>query len=204
MARKSKKLQELQMLFDEDDLDFSLINDTRIIQELQDKVEKIPDCRNESYIKHKLSDIVMLTNEWSEIEAFGVKKEKWLRQYLTLENGIPSDDTIRIAISNIDRRYFYQAVVELFMDIINKISRLAKADNDTSYSDVISIDGKTSCGSKRNTTDVLWAKALHTLNAYSNDYGMCVGQVFIDEKTNEIPATKDLLKIIDIKDTIVT
>ncbi|MGN2369936.1 MULTISPECIES: transposase family protein [unclassified Clostridium] len=158
MARKSKKLQELQMLFDENDLDFLLINDTRIIQELQDKVEKIPDCRNESYIRHKLSDILMLTNEWSEIEAFGVKKEKWLRQYLTLENGLPSDDTIRIAISNIDSRYFYQAVVELFMDIINKISRLLKADNDTSYSEVISIDGKTSCGSKRNTTDVLGAK----------------------------------------------
>ena len=47
-------------------------------------------------------------------------------------------------------------------------------------------------------------KALHTLNAYSNDYGMCIGQVFVDEKSNEIPATKDLLKIIDIKDTIVT
>lgn len=30
MARKSKKLQELQTLFDENDLDFSLINDTRI------------------------------------------------------------------------------------------------------------------------------------------------------------------------------
>ena len=41
---------------------------------------------------------------------------------------------------------------------------------------------------------------LHTLNAYSNDYEMCVGQVFIDEKTNEIPATRDLLKIIDNKE----
>lgn len=212
MARKSKKLQELQTLFDENDLDFSLINDTRIIQELQEQIEKLPDCRDESYIKHKLSDIVMLTlfavlsnaNEWSEIEAFGIKKEKWLRQYLTLENGIPSDDTIRIVISNIDSRYFYELVIGLFMDIVSKISRLANANNDNSYPDVISIDGKTSCGSKRNETDVLGAKALHTLNAYSNNYGICIGQVFIDEKTNEIPATKDLLKIIDIKDTIVT
>lgn len=49
-------------------------------------MKKIPDCRNESYIKHKLSYIVMLTlfavlsnaNEWSEIEPFGMKKENWL------------------------------------------------------------------------------------------------------------------------------
>lgn len=33
---------------------------------------------------------------------------------------------------------------------------------------------------------------------------MCIGQVFVDEKSNEIPATKDLFKIIDLKDTIVT
>lgn len=212
MARKSKKLQELQKLFDESDVDFSLISDKRIIKDLQEQVEKIPDCRNESYIKHKLSDIVMLTlfavlsnaNEWSEIEAFGIKKEKWLRQYLTLENGIPSDDTIRIVISNIDSRYFYHIIVELFMEIIDKINRLANADENSSCIDVISIDGKTSCGSKRNTTDILGSKALHTLNAYSNNYGMCIGQVFVDEKTNEIPATIDLLKIIDIKNTVVT
>ena len=93
MARKSKKLQELQSLFDENDVDFSLISDNRIIKDLQEQVEKIPDCRDESYVKHKLSDIVLLTlfavlsnaNGWSGIEAFGIKKEKWLKQYLTLE-----------------------------------------------------------------------------------------------------------------------
>lgn len=212
MAKKSKKLQELQNLFDESDVDFSLVSDKRIIKDLQEQVEKIPDCRNESYIKHKLSDIVMLTlfavlsnaNEWSEIEAFGIKKEKWLRQYLTLENGIPSDDTIRIVVSNIDSKYFYHIIVEFFMNIIDKINRIANADDNSSCCDVISIDGKTSCGSKRNVTDISGTKALHTLNAYSNDYGMCIGQVFVDEKTNEIPATIDLLKIIDIKNTVVT
>ncbi|BCZ47232.1 hypothetical protein psyc5s11_32990 [Clostridium gelidum] len=71
-------------------------------------------------IKHKLSDVVILTlfailsndNEWSEIEAFGIKKEKWLRNYLELENGVPSDDTIRIIISNIDSRYFHEIVIK--------------------------------------------------------------------------------------------
>jgi len=211
MARKAKKLQELQTMFDENDIDFSIVKDIIVIKDLITRVEKIPDFRDESYVKHKLSDVVMLTlfavlsnaNEWSEIEAFGIKKENWLRNYLKLENGIPSDDTIRIVISNIDSRYFYEIVIEFFMEIVTNLTRLANATT-TQEPDIISIDGKTSCGSKRNDTDIMGTKALHTLNAYSNDYGMCIGQVFVDEKSNEIPAAKDLLKIIDIKDTIVT
>lgn len=211
MARKAKKLQELQTMFDENDIDFSKVKDIIVIKDLIARVEKIPDFRDESYVKHKLSDVVMLTlfavlsnaNEWSEIEAFGIKKEKWLRNYLKLENGIPSDDTIRIIISNIDSRYFYEIVIEFFMEIVVNLSRLANATT-AKEPDIISIDGKTSCGSKRNDTDIMGTKALHTLNAYSNDFGMCVGQVFVDEKSNEIPAAKELLKIIDIKDDIVT
>jgi len=211
MARKSKKLQELQTMFDENDIDFSKVKDIIVIKDLIARVEKIPDFRDESYVKHKLSDIVLLTlfavlsnaNEWSEIEAFGIKKEKWLRNHLQLENGVPSDDTIRIVISNIDSRYFYEIVIEFFIEIVANLSRLANATT-TQEPDIISIDGKTSCGSKRNDTDIMGTKALHTLNAYSNDYGMCIGQVFVDEKSNEIPAAKDLLKIIDIKDSIVT
>ena len=211
MARKSKKLQELQTMFDENDIDFSKVKDIIVIKDLIARVEKIPDFRDESYVKHKLSDIVLLTlfavlsnaNEWSEIEAFGIKKEKWLRNYLQLENGVPSDDTIRIVISNIDSRYFYEIVIEFFIEIVANLSRLANATT-TQEPDIISIDGKTSCGSKRNDTDIMGTKALHTLNAYSNDYGMCIGEVFVDEKSNEIPAAKDLLKIIDIKDAIVT
>ena len=198
-------------MFDENDIDFSIVKDIIVIKDLLTRVEKIPDFRDESYVKHKLSDIVMLTlfavlsnaNEWSEIEAFGIKKENWLRNYLKLENGIPSDDTIRIVISNIDSRYFYEIVIEFFMEIVTNLTRLANATT-TQEPDIISIDGKTSCGSKRNDTDIMGTKALHTLNAYSNDYGMCIGQVFVDEKSNEIPAAKDLLKIIDIKGTIVT
>ena len=212
MARKAKKLQELQKLFDESEIDFSLLESDTIINELIKKAESIYDVRNESYIKHKLSDIVILTlfavlanaNEWKEIEAFGIKKEKWLRQFLELPNGVPSDDTIRVVISSINSNYFYSIVVEFFMEIINGLTKIVNEKNDSKEQDILSIDGKTSCGSKRNATNAEGSRALHTLNAYSSNYGLCVGQVFVDEKSNEIPAVKDLLKIIDIKDIVVT
>jgi hypothetical protein len=83
MARKAKKLQELQTMFDENDIDFSKVKDIIVIKDLIMRVEKISDFRDESYVKHKLIDIVILTlfavlsnvNEWAEIEAFGIKKK---------------------------------------------------------------------------------------------------------------------------------
>ncbi len=62
----------------------------------------IPDCRIERTKKHKLIDILFITlsavlcgcDEWEEIQAYGEKKESWLRKYVELPNGIPSHDTI--------------------------------------------------------------------------------------------------------------
>ena len=43
---------------------------------------------------------------------FARQKEKWLKKYLELPNGVPSSDTIRLVAGNIDASYFYQAVVQ--------------------------------------------------------------------------------------------
>lgn len=67
----------------------------------------IPDHRVESTRKHKLIDIVFITlfavlcgcDEWEEIEAYGEKKEAWLRMYIELPHGLPPHDTINRVIS---------------------------------------------------------------------------------------------------------
>jgi predicted transposase YbfD/YdcC len=218
MARKARKLLEMQELFEEHEIDFTMFDDEEVVKQLMERISSVNDIRHESYIRHKLIDIIMITlfavlsnaNEWAEIEEFGKAKEQWLRKFLELPFGIPSDDTIRIAISNLDSRYFYSLVIEFLMEkvneILNSFNSLEKPIDTESVEnkEILSVDGKTSCGSKRNDTDIKGAKALHTLNVYSSNYGMCTGQVFVDEKTNEIPAMIDLLKIIDVKDSVLT
>jgi predicted transposase YbfD/YdcC len=220
MSRKSKKLQEICTLFEEFDIDHSLFEHIEIFEELKQKLTSVNDVRHKSYIKHNLVDIIILTlmavlsnaNEWLEIEVFGKKKELWLRNFLELPNGIPTDDTIRIVISNIDSKYFYNLVIEFLMCKMDEILKilgnykdpLMKETTEETTKEILSCDGKTSCGSGRKKTDKDEVKALHTLNMYSSDYGFCVGQVFVNEKSNEIPAMIDLLKIIDIKNTILT
>ena len=62
----------------------------------------LEDPRQAHKIRHRLVDIVLLAilavisnaQSWTEIQAFGEAKQDWLKQYLTLENGIPSHDTI--------------------------------------------------------------------------------------------------------------
>lgn len=212
MARRAKKLQEIKDIFEEREIDISLIDDVAVIKELRDKLGIISDKRHESYIKHNLTDIILITffavlanaNEWIEIEEFAKNKKDWLRGFLELPNGTPSDDTIRIVISNLDSHYFYNLVIEFLTNKINDIVKTLQTKEQSSGKEILAIDGKTSCGSGRKETDRPGAKALHTLNVYSSEYGYCLGQVFVNEKSNEIPAMLDLLKMIDIKGAILT
>ena len=143
-------------------------------------------------------------DDWAKIEIFAKQKEKWLRKYLELPNGVPTDDTIRLIISNIDSTQFYSLTVNLLIDLMDQMLLNLDTTNDTYLPDIISVDGKESRGSKREKTEREAVRALQTLNVYSNSYRICLAQKFIDEKTNEIPAAQELLKIMDLKNSIVT
>lgn len=213
MARKSTKLQALQDIFEENDISAEMMeqNDS-LIEKIKGYADTVQDYRHPSYVKHLLGDIIMITffailgnaDEWGEIESFAKKKERWLRKYLELPYGIPTDDTIRIVIGNINTDYFFEMTLQLLIQNINDIIRLSGKEKEIHEKSILSVDGKESRGSKRKSGNSGEAKALQTLNVYSSDYGMCLAQKFIEEKTNEIPAAQELLKLMDLKGTIVT
>lgn len=211
MSKRSTKLEALNDIFKENDItqvDIAFRDD--LIREIKKNADAIPDYRHPSYIRHLVGDIVMIVffallgnaDEWSEIESFARRKEKWLRRYLELPNGVPTDDTIRIVIGNINTEHFFQVAVHLLLETIDGIVRLS--GKETHEKEIICVDGKESCGSGRRDTGKGETRALRTLNVYAGDYGICIGQRFIGEKTNEIPAAQELLPLMDLRDSIVT
>jgi predicted transposase YbfD/YdcC len=211
MARKSGKLGSIQDTLKSLNIKLTDIKQNdEFINELIRNAKTVPDYRHSSYIRHSLVDILVISllavladnDEWEEIADFAKQKEKWLKRYLELPNGVPSSDTIRIVISSIDTKHFYQSMIHTLMLVIDKAGDAII--NQEEHKDIVSMDGKESKGSKRKLSDKEDVCALHTLNLYSSDYGFCLGQEFIKEKSNEIPAGPLLLEQLDLKNCVVT
>lgn len=204
MSKKSSKLMELSKMFDEIELDFNKLNNEGI-NDMITIIKKQNDTRYEPNIKHKMEDIILITlfailakcNEWTEIETFAKKKEKWLKQYLELPNGIPSHDTIQRVISILNPQMLYADTINY---LINKINIMT---NNTEK-DILSMDGKTSNGSKRTTGINQESNVVNTMSVYSTNYGMSLIQDYIEEKSNEIPMGPKLLEKLNLEGCIVT
>ena len=212
MSKKSTRLKAFQETLKESNVTLAYIEkNDELIRIIKRNADAVHDYRHPSYVRHLLGDIIMLTffavlanaNEWGEIETFGKQKEEWLRKYLELPCGIPTDDTIRLVNSNINTEHFFEVTVKLLLQTVDQILQYAGKGGGIHGQDILAVDGKESRGSKRKTAEGE-TEALRTLNVYSTDYGICLGQKFIKEKTNEIPAAQELLPLIDMKGSIVT
>jgi predicted transposase YbfD/YdcC len=146
---------------------------------------------------HLLEDIIFITiaavicgaETWNDIEHYGKSKESWLKQYLQLPNGIPSHDTFNRFFSALAPEGFEQA----FLCWIKDISALTDGD-------VVSIDGKSICGSRGGDSK----RAIHIVSAWSGANRLSLGQVKVDEKSNEITAIPKLLNVLLLKGCLVT
>ncbi len=156
----------------------------------------LPDPRrsNHNTKKHELLDIIIIAilaticgaDSWVEIERFGHSKEVWLRQFLTLENGIPSHDTFGRVFSILDPAAF-EACFNAWVTHVR-----AKRG-------VVALDGKSVRCSHESG-----ARPLHLVNAFCTEAGICVGQRKVDGKTNEITAIPELLDLLALDGCIVT
>jgi predicted transposase YbfD/YdcC len=221
MPRKSAKIEEIRgMMGGIQPADIERIK-PESLKSLAKQYERVPDSRYQPYVEHKLSDIVMITllavltgaNEWIEIGIFASKKEGWLKKFLELPNGIPSHDTIQRVMSQIDGKYLYSLTINFLIVRIEKLYavawelRVAKGEARPAAKaepEIMAYDGKASKGSKRNKTDKDAVPGMQTVSAYSTDYGLCLAEEVIEEKTNEIPTVQAMLDMTIVKGCIVT
>lgn len=125
--------------------------------------------------------------DFEEIAWFGQQKLTFLRQFLSLSNGIPSHDTIRRVWMHIDPKQFNQQFMTWVADSLGHPPT------------TISIDGKSLGGSARKQHP-----ALHLVSAVASEMGLSLGQVQTDAKSNEITAIPELLNLLALKGCIVT
>jgi predicted transposase YbfD/YdcC len=152
----------------------------------------------QNHVGHLLLDIITIAicavicgaDSWVEVAEFGRTKEKWLRTFLILPHGIPSPDTFGRVFGLIDPDEFQQG----FVSWITAISHLTAGQ-------VIAIDGKRL---RRSHDGRLGKAAIHMVSAWASANRLVLGQVKTDEKSNEITAIPELLKLLVIKDCIVT
>ena len=205
MAKKCKKLEEIKNTIKELNINYEEI-DLSVLNNFVTITKKLDDARVQYKVKHNMSDIVIITllgilanaNTWNEIHCFAVSHEKWLKTFLELPSGIPSHDTIQRVIAIINPSALYTSTVKYLINLIDNLA------SKTKEKDIKSMDGKTINGSSRSelTTDKILPTNI--MSIYSHDYGMAIIQDFIGEKSNEIPMGPELIKQLNLRDSIIT
>jgi predicted transposase YbfD/YdcC len=148
--------------------------------------------------RHKLLDIIVIAmcaaicgaDGWEDVELFGETKEEWLKGFLELPHGPPSDDTYRRVFAALDAEEFQLC----FMDWIEAVEELSQGQ-------VIAIDGKTL---RRSHDRSKGKKALQMVSAWATANGVVLGQRKVDGESNEITAVPELLGALEIAGCIVT
>ena len=162
-------------------------------------IEENADSRQQSKVRHRLKDIIvivlfaMLANadDWVEIGIFANYHEEYLRKYIKLKNGVPSHDTIQRAMALVSP--------EIMQQIMAKWQETLNGDEGEKLRKIIAIDGKTMRGNTQNGS-----KPSHIVSAWCDEDGFCLGQIAVEEKSNEITAIPELLNKINVKGQIVT
>lgn len=160
--------------------------------------EGITDPRIERTRHHLLIEIVMIAicavlcgaEAWTEVEAFGKIKRRWLRGFLKLPNGIPSHDTFGRVFAAIDAEEFQRC----FLEWVQSVATLTAGQ-------VIAIDGKTL---RRSHNRSKGKAALHLVSAWASANRLVLGQVKVAKKSNEIKAIPELLRLLALKGCLVT
>lgn len=161
----------------------------------------LEDPRKNKGKLHKLNDIIIMCifailsncKDATEIAYFLELRKDYFTKLLGLKYGTPSHDTISWVFRIINPNEFMNTFINWVKEIIN-------VKTNTKHK-VIPIDGK---AIKSATDKVNNGNIPYIVSAFSQEFGLSIGQVKVDDKSNEITAIPDLLDLIDIEDCIIT
>ena len=166
------------------------------ILHLKEELSRVDDPRRSwGNFRHKLADILIIGlcsvvccgEDFVDMEEFGRDRQEWLSEFLELPNGIPDSDTFRRVFERIEP------------DALAKSLNAWLARETRSGGRNVNLDGKTMRGSENSEHT-----AYHVLSAWVQEHNITLGELAVDEKSNEITAIPELLDLLDIEGDIVT
>ena len=169
--------------------------DTQAGMSLMEHLKQVPDPRIERTRRHELMDMLVIAlcavicgaDNWVDVVQFGKAKRAWFADFLKLPNGIASHDTFGRVFQLIDAQVLERVCMAWLQSIAGKVEG------------VVAIDGKSVRGSRDGSLG-----PLHIVSAWASEASVLLGQVRTQEKSNEITAIPELLKLLSIQGCIVT
>ena len=173
------------------------MGDAQSMESLISLFEGLDDPRVERTRDYSLAEILFLVlsavvsgvNFLTEVEKFGDAKLEWLRGILPYCNGIPSHDTIGRVLGMLDPD-------ELERMFVSWMTATAKE-----VEGVVAVDGK---AVRRAIARGDKQSFVHMVSAFASANSLVLGQVKVEEKSNEITAIPRLLDLLHLKGAIVT
>ena len=174
------------------------------LDEIIPHFEALQDPRSTVNRQHPLLSVLIIAlmavlagvNGPTAIAKWAALKAEFLRDALPLPNGIPRKDVVRRVLMTLKPGVFQAC----FADWLHSLRATAAAATGVERP-VLPVDGKTA---RRRHDRRKGLGALHTVSLWASEFGLSLGQVAYAEKSNQITAIPELLRLVDIEGAIIT
>jgi predicted transposase YbfD/YdcC len=166
--------------------------------------QELEDPRSTINLRHPLASVVVIAllavlagaGGPTAIARWAALKEELLSQVLDLPNGVPRKDVFRRVLMVLKPAAFQAC----FASWLQSLRTEAVAETGVEQP-VLAVDGKTL---RRSHDRAKGLGALHSVSVWASEFGLSLGQVACAEKSNEITAIPELLRLVDIQGAIIT
>lgn len=174
------------------------------VDEIVVHFHKLEDPRSTINLQHPLVSVIVIAimavlagaNGPTAIAEWGRLKEELLVKLLSLPNGVPRKDVFRRVLMALNPAAFQMCFTQWLQSLREKAAAATEIDQP-----VLAIDGKTL---RRSHDRARGLGALHSVTLWASEFGLTLAQVATNEKSNEITAIPELLKLVDIRGAIIT
>ena len=170
--------------------------------------EEMDDPRSQVNRLHLLEDVIVISilesspermDRWP-LQGGRRRRSEWLKRHLRLPNGVPSRDTIGRVLQSLKPSAFQQCFAAWLTSLHEETADRGKGQHEKPLRQ-IALDGKCL---RRSHAHGRGLGAMYLVSAWATDQGIALGQLAVEEKSNEITAIPQLLDQLDLTDAVVT